>query len=101
MVRNSTKSASVNTWYNSFFFVFRYSEIVKFNLFLENKYMLQFKKKRNYQQQLPAAVSLLYTNYLLTGASFLSGLRLQVYRAEGTTQWYTAVTTGYNTSSQV
>ena len=39
--------------------------------------------------------------YLLAGASFLSGLRLQVYRAEGTTQWYTAVTTGYNSSSQV
>ena len=51
--------------------------------------------------QMISAVCLLYTNYLLTGASFLSGLRLQVYRAEGTTQWYTAVTTGYNTSSQV
>merc|ERR1739842_207889 len=30
---------------------------------------------------------------------FLCGIRVQVYRAEGTTQWYTAVTTGFNTST--
>ena len=27
-------------------------------------------------------------------------MRLQVYRAEGTTQWYTAVSTGYTPSTQ-
>ena len=42
------------------------------------------------------------SQHLLTnGASFLCGIRLQVYRAEGTTQWYTAVTTGFNTSTMV
>jgi hypothetical protein len=33
---------------------------------------------------------------LTTTPSVLLGFRLQVYRAEGTTQWYTVVTTGYN-----
>ena len=42
------------------------------------------------------------SQHLLTnGASFLCGIRLQVYRAEGTTQWYTAVTTGFNTTTNV
>ena len=42
------------------------------------------------------------SQHLLTnGASFLCGIRLQVYRAEGTTQWYTAVTTGFNTGTMV
>ncbi|XP_069993330.1 probable JmjC domain-containing histone demethylation protein 2C [Penaeus vannamei] len=33
---------------------------------------------------------------LLTTPSVLVGFRVQVYRAEGTTQWYTAVIVGYN-----
>nr|CAI5841521.1 unnamed protein product [Callosobruchus analis] len=33
---------------------------------------------------------------LLTTASVLLGYRVEVYRAEGTTQWYTAVIIGYN-----
>lgn len=31
----------------------------------------------------------------------LLGFRLMVYRAEGTTQWFTAVTTGYNDDTGV
>ena len=38
---------------------------------------------------------------LITTPSVLLGYRLKVYRAEGTTQWYTAVTTGYNESKNV
>ncbi len=38
---------------------------------------------------------------LITTPSVLLGFRLKVYRAEGTTQWYTAVTTGYNESNNV
>nr|XP_040574654.1 probable JmjC domain-containing histone demethylation protein 2C [Lepeophtheirus salmonis] len=33
---------------------------------------------------------------LINTPSVLIGFRIKVYRAEGTTQWYTAVTTGYN-----
>ena len=36
---------------------------------------------------------------LITTPSVLLGFRTKVYRAEGTTQWYTAVTTGYNETS--
>lgn len=28
------------------------------------------------------------------------GLRMRVYRSEGTTQWYTSVTTGYNEATR-
>ena len=38
---------------------------------------------------------------LITTPSVLLGFRIKVYRAEGTTQWYTAVTTGYNETSSV
>ncbi len=38
---------------------------------------------------------------LLTTPSVLLGYRLQVYRAEGTTQWFSAVATGYNQNTQV
>jgi hypothetical protein len=38
---------------------------------------------------------------LITTPSVLLGFRLKVYRAEGTTQWYTAVTTGYNEANNV
>ena len=38
---------------------------------------------------------------LITTPSVLFGFRLKVYRAEGTTQWYTAVTTGYNETTCV
>ena len=37
------------------------------------------------------------SQHILTSTPLvLIGLRLQVYRAEGTTQWFTAVVTGYN-----
>ena len=38
---------------------------------------------------------------LLTTPSVLVGYRLEVYRAEGTTQWYTAVIGSYNPTSKV
>ena len=38
---------------------------------------------------------------LLTTPSVLVGYRVEVYRAEGTTQWYTAVIQSYNDSTQV
>ena len=38
---------------------------------------------------------------LLTTPSVLVGFRVQVYRAEGTTQWYTAVIVGYNDNTRV
>ncbi|EEB18352.1 hypothetical protein Phum_PHUM511950 [Pediculus humanus corporis] len=38
---------------------------------------------------------------LLTTPSVLVGYRVEVYRAEGTTQWYTAVIVGYNESTKV
>lgn len=38
---------------------------------------------------------------LLTTPSVLVGFRVQVYRAEGTTQWYTAVIVGYNHATRV
>lgn len=38
---------------------------------------------------------------LLTTPSVLVGFRVEVYRAEGTTQWYTAVIVGYNESTKV
>lgn len=38
---------------------------------------------------------------LLTTPSVLVGERVEVYRAEGTTQWYTAVIVGYNESTKV
>ncbi|VEN58202.1 unnamed protein product, partial [Callosobruchus maculatus] len=38
---------------------------------------------------------------LLTTASVLLGYRVEVYRAEGTTQWYTAVIIGYNEATGV
>ena len=38
---------------------------------------------------------------LITTPSLLFGFRIKVYRAEGTTQWYTAVTTGYNETTSV
>ncbi|KAG8233278.1 hypothetical protein J437_LFUL013842, partial [Ladona fulva] len=37
---------------------------------------------------------------LLTTPSVLVGYRVEVYRAEGTTQWYTAVIVGYNESTR-
>ncbi|XP_011264721.2 probable JmjC domain-containing histone demethylation protein 2C isoform X3 [Camponotus floridanus] len=37
---------------------------------------------------------------LLTTPSILVGFRVEVYRAEGTTQWYTAVIVGYNESTK-
>ncbi|XP_017771380.1 PREDICTED: probable JmjC domain-containing histone demethylation protein 2C, partial [Nicrophorus vespilloides] len=37
---------------------------------------------------------------LLTTPSVLVGYRVEVYRAEGTTQWYTAVIVGYNEASR-
>ncbi|KAK8384185.1 hypothetical protein O3P69_009136 [Scylla paramamosain] len=37
---------------------------------------------------------------LLTTPSVLVGFRVQVYRAEGTTQWYTAVIVGYNETTR-
>ncbi|XP_051173080.1 probable JmjC domain-containing histone demethylation protein 2C isoform X3 [Leptopilina boulardi] len=37
---------------------------------------------------------------LLTTPSVLVGFRVEVYRAEGTTQWYTAVIVGYNESTK-
>merc|ERR1719210_2539216 len=37
------------------------------------------------------------SQHLLTNlAQLVLGLRIEVYRADGTTQWYTAVTTGYS-----
>lgn len=38
---------------------------------------------------------------LLTTPSVLVGYRVEVYRAEGTTQWYTAVIIGYNEATRV
>lgn len=38
---------------------------------------------------------------LLTTPSVLVGFRVEVYRAEGTTQWYTAVIIGYNEATRV
>ncbi|CAH1398317.1 unnamed protein product [Nezara viridula] len=38
---------------------------------------------------------------LLTTPSILVGYRVQVYRVEGTTQWYTAVIVGYNPATGV
>ncbi|KAK6639116.1 hypothetical protein RUM43_007386 [Polyplax serrata] len=38
---------------------------------------------------------------LLTTPSVLVGYRVEVYRAEGTTQWYTAVIVGYNESTKI
>ena len=38
---------------------------------------------------------------LLTTPSVLVGFRVEVYRAEGTTQWYTAVIVGYNEATKV
>ena len=38
---------------------------------------------------------------LLTTPSVLVGFRVEVYRAEGTTQWYTAVIQSYNDSTRV
>lgn len=38
---------------------------------------------------------------LLTTPSVLVGYRVEVYRAEGTTQWYTAVIVGYNDATRV
>lgn len=38
---------------------------------------------------------------LLTTPTVLVGYRLEVYRAEGTTQWYTAVIQSYNHTSKV
>lgn len=38
---------------------------------------------------------------LLTTPSVLVGFRVEVYRAEGTTQWYTAVICGYNEATHV
>lgn len=38
---------------------------------------------------------------LLTTPSVLVGYRVKVYRAEGTTQWYTAVIIGYNEATKV
>lgn len=38
---------------------------------------------------------------LLTTPSVLMGYRVEVYRAEGTTQWYTAVIIGYNEATRV
>ena len=38
---------------------------------------------------------------LLTTPSVLVGYRVQVYRTEGTTQWYTAVIQSYNENTHV
>lgn len=38
---------------------------------------------------------------LCTTPSVLVGFRVQVYRSEGTTQWYTAVIVGYNDATRV
>ena len=38
---------------------------------------------------------------LLTTPTVLVGYRVEVYRAEGTTQWYTAVIQSYNHTSKV
>lgn len=38
---------------------------------------------------------------LLTTPSVLVGYRIEVYRAEGTTQWYTAVIQSYNDNTRV
>lgn len=38
---------------------------------------------------------------LLTTPSVLVGFRVEVYRSEGTTQWYTAVICGYNEATHV
>ena len=38
---------------------------------------------------------------MISFATYLCGMRIRVYRAEGTTQWYTAVSTGYNANTQV
>lgn len=38
---------------------------------------------------------------LLTTPSVLVGFRVEVYRVEGTTQWYTAVIVGYNEATRV
>jgi len=38
---------------------------------------------------------------LLKTPSVLVGYRVQVYRSEGTTQWYTAVIKSYNEDNQV
>ena len=38
---------------------------------------------------------------LLTTPTVLVGYRVEVYRAEGTTQWYTAVIQSYNHSTKV
>lgn len=38
---------------------------------------------------------------LLTTPSVLVGYRVEVYRAEGTTQWYTAVIVSYNENTKV
>ena len=38
---------------------------------------------------------------LCTTPSVLLGFRVQVYRSEGTTQWYTAVIVGYNETTRV
>ena len=38
---------------------------------------------------------------LLTTPSVLVGYRVEVYRAEGTTQWYTAVIQSYNENTRV
>jgi hypothetical protein len=38
---------------------------------------------------------------LLTTPTVLVGYRLEVYRAEGTTQWYTAVIQSYNHTTKV
>lgn len=38
---------------------------------------------------------------LLTTPTVLVGYRVEVYRAEGTTQWYTAVIKAYNHTSKV
>lgn len=37
---------------------------------------------------------------LLATPSVLVGYRVEVYRAEGTTQWYTAVIVGYNDATR-
>ena len=40
------------------------------------------------------------SQHLLTNlVQLVLGLRIEVYRADGTTQWYTAVTTGYNATA--
>lgn len=38
---------------------------------------------------------------LVTTPSVLVGYRVEVYRAEGTTQWYTAVIVSYNEATRV